>query len=99
MFGNYDTLGGDSSGASASFAATRAPESEERASADQSPVIGSESSGQQPDISSAKDQVSAPSNSQSTSSDDANTSSSETPCCGSACHELTNRQLRPRAKN
>ncbi len=79
MFGNYDTLGGDSSGASASFAATRAPESEERASADQSPVIGSESSGQQPDISSAKDQVSAPGNSQSSSSEDANTSSSETP--------------------
>ena len=50
MFGNYDTLGGDSSGASASFAATRAPESEERASADQNPVIGSQSSGQQPDF-------------------------------------------------
>ena len=41
-------------------------------------MIGSESSGQQPDISS-KDQVSAPSNSQSASSDDANISSSETP--------------------
>ena len=79
MFGNYDTLGGDSSGASTSFAATRAPESEERASADQSPVIGSESSGQQPDISSREDRVSALGDSQSAPQEVASTSSPETP--------------------
>jgi len=75
MFGNYDTLGGDSS-----FAATRAPETEERASAEPSPSMNMETSSQQPDASSANDRVSAPDHSQPAAEPQSvSTSRSETP--------------------